>query len=510
MYGYRVCFQTNISITNQLTSTRDLMHTITSHYPVINYRVIQLANITSYVLEMQNCPHKNMYTVVRYVMFIFSIRYMNRDQLERDLMNDKAIMINSSIHIRYQGGCKGSVSALKKGDGYHCSTQFHKFNFTYSFAISRNGVKIKTGAKYLQLNKQLSCPRVVLNTSHYSITYHDSTPSTKENKASTFPVLVLLKTRNILKDEDFQEMDNGIVIVCLRDYMDATFQMAVPCNNQRVVTQTIILGVLSFVCTSVSLFFLAMTFLTYCLFPSMRTIGGVCNMGLVATMFAAQSLFEFGVEQNEDVVGCQIIGIFIHFLWLAAVFWMNACTFLLFLKLSFPLKCRNVGRNLMKIFPLSALYANGASALIVCLNIIFNILSRGDIGYGGNMCYLNTMFSKIYFFKVPMGILIIINICLFTFTICRIRHHDSVSSTRESKINLFSCVKLSVLTGVVWLSSYLYEISHTIAFAYIFTVLVGAQGVLFFFAIVVNRKGLSLWNNCLANLTCYCFLKRKD
>ncbi|XP_041347265.1 uncharacterized protein LOC121367221 [Gigantopelta aegis] len=489
MYGYRVCFQINISITNQLTSTRDLHMLFFNHYPGINRRVIQLTNITSYVLQMQNCPDKTMYVVVRYMMSFFSMSYLKRDQFERELMGDTIIKTNSSVYIRYQEGCNTeSVSALKKGDEHHCSMQFHTFVLNERYPTGDYDVKIQKGAKYLQLNKQLGCPRVILNASHYSINYHNSTSNTNTNKVFTFPVLVLLKTRAILKDEDFQELDNRTVIVCLDDYMNATLQMTVPCINERLVTQTTILGVLSFVCTSVSLLFLAITFLTYCLFPSMRTIGGVCNMALVATMFAAQSFYEFGVEQNEDVIGCQIIGMLIHFLWLAAVFWMNACTFLLFLKLSFPLKCRNFGHNLIQIFSFSALYVNGSSAVIVCLNIILNIAFLGVTGYGGNICYLNTMFSTIYLFKVPMGILIIINICLFTFTICRIRHHDSVTSTRESKINLFSCIKLSVITGLVWLSSYLYEIFHITAFAYIFTILVGSQGIFFFFAIVMNRK----------------------
>ncbi|XP_041347264.1 adhesion G protein-coupled receptor E2-like [Gigantopelta aegis] len=495
MYGYRVCFQTNITITNPLTSSLDLNELAENHFPRLNYRVIRVANVTSYVVEIQNCLHKMMYAVVRYIIFVYSLNFLNRDEFEQELMGDELILTNSSVHVQYQGGCNSRpTQPLTRGDEYHCSTQFVQFVFPKELPVEAYGMNIYQHARYIQLSKQIICPRVVLNSSKYIIHHRDSMSNGGENEISTFPVLTLLSTQTILKDGDFQDLGNGSVAICVSDYMNATSQASILCNNQHGVTSTF-LGIFSFVCTSVSLLFLALTFLTYCLFVSMRTIGGMCNMGLVFTLFSAQIVLEFGMEQNQDVVGCQVIGIFIHFLWLAAVFWMNACTFLLFLKLSFPLKSRNFGHNVTKIFCLSALYANGTSALIVSLNTIVNIATRGDIGYGGNICYLNTYFSQIYFFKIPIGIIVIVNIGLFIFTVCRIRRNVSVSSTRESKINLFSCVKLSVITGLVWLSSYLYEIFHITAFAYIFTLLVGAQGVLFFVAVVVNRNVLSLWTS---------------
>ena len=491
MFGYRVCFQMNITMAVPLRSTSELKILIMMNYPTVNHREVQLTNISSSVVDLQNCPYNKMYAVVRYTVSFFSEQYVNRDQFERRLMGDRILRTNSSVYVRFQGNCnRGPSLALQTGDVEHCTTMIQGYFLNYMFPTRFYSLGIQKDAKYLQSNKQLSCPRVVLDSALFTIKYGN-------NKTFDFPVLVLLKTQTTLEDEDFQKLENGSAVICLDDYMKASFQVDVPCNSVLGVAQATILGVLSFACTSVSLLFLAITFLTYCLFSSMRTIGGVCNMGLVVTMFAAQALYEFGVEQNEDVIVCQIIGILIHFLWLAAVFWMNASTFVLFLKLSFPLRCRHFSDNPMKLFAFAALYANGTSALIVGLNVIVSIASRGETGYGGNICYLNTMFSKLYFFKIPLGILISINICLFIFTICRLRRHRSISSTRDSKINLFSCVKLSVITGLVWLSSYLYEIFHITAFAYLFTLLVGSQGVLFFIAIVVNRNVLSLWRNCL-------------
>ena len=502
MFGYRVCFQINVTITDPLTTTHDLYGLTVEHFPYLNYKVLQLANGTQYVIDMHNCPHKPMYVVMRYIVFIYSLHMLNRDDFEQQLMGNKLILLDSKEYIRYQSGCDSKPElALKEGDEQHCTNQFETFVFERMAPITQYGLNIFLFAQYIQLSKQLTCPRVVLNSSQYIINYH-KTSITGQRNAFAFPNLTLLQTNSVLRDGDFQEIGNGLVVVCVSDYIDATDQF--PCMDQHRLTSTLFLGVFSFICTSVSLFFLALTFITYCMFSSIRTMGGVCNMGLVATLFTAQIVLEIGMEQNEDIIGCQVIGIFIHFLWLASVFWMNACTFLLFLKLSFPLKCRNLGHNLMKLFTVTAIYANGASAVIVGINIIVNFASRGHIGYGGDICNMNNSFSKLYFFKVPIGTIIIINICLFVFTICRLRRHSSISSTRDSKINLFSCVKLSVITGLVWLSSYMYEIFHITAFAYLFTLLVGSQGVLFFIAIVVNRNVLSLWRNCFVRATSKC------
>ncbi|XP_046542517.1 adhesion G protein-coupled receptor E5-like [Haliotis rubra] len=372
--------------------------------------------------------------------------------------------------------------------------------------LTNSAAYISSQIEYIPWNNQALCPQVLLQQHEFfleldgdkqdvtnvlfpNVSLHSPLPLNKVDPyMQEFYVLRINGTDSIFKSEMFLLGDNDTAVVCLDDYQKLV-------KRAPLVTPEYIdwpLGRTSVVCTCVSLLFLIITFVFYCAYPTLRTSGGVINMCLIVTLFLTLCVYEFGMEQNENETVCVIIGIFIHFFWLSVLCWMNACTTHMFLKLSFPLRWRR-SESLERTLLFWSLFSFLTPVAIVGINITVHYSLDREFGYGGKVCYLNTVSGRIYSFGVPVAVVSLLNIFLFIFTMCKLkRKFEPVQKSSNSKLNMVACVKLSTITGISWLFGYLYELTQTRVLAYVFTILVAGQGVFLFLAFIVNKKTLGL------------------
>ncbi|ESO99944.1 hypothetical protein LOTGIDRAFT_158106 [Lottia gigantea] len=335
----------------------------------------------------------------------------------------------------------------------------------------------------VELTRLLSCPRV-----HLSV---DETILSTDNKT-----LTIKATNKTIATPDFSQDGEGRFIVCLDDYLDAEVEK-LNCDFDRLTANTTktspkitALGILSGICTCLSVLFLLITLVIFCLFKSMRTSIGLGIMALCLSLLVAQILFEFGAEQTEIKWVCEMIGIATHFSWLTSTFWMNVCTVSLFYKLNFPMESRHISKRKMMAY--SILYCFGCSAMIIGALALGSWLNDGSLGYGGSSCYISGSNGRRLGFALPVGLLVLTNIILFAWTFIKLKRHQKIQSTQENQISMMACLKLSVITGLTWVFAFLFEATGFIVFAYLFTLFVGAQGFVIFLAFVFNRRVLKL------------------
>ncbi|ESO99945.1 hypothetical protein LOTGIDRAFT_158107 [Lottia gigantea] len=342
------------------------------------------------------------------------------------------------------------------------------------------GIRIYESVKDIELTRLLSCPRI-----HLSV---NETILSTDNKT-----LTIKSTNKTIATPDFSPNDERGFIVCLDDYLDSDVERLY-CDFKREAAVTspkiTALGILSGICTCLSVLFLLITLMIFCLFKSMRTSIGLGIMALCLSLLVAQILFEFGAEQTEIKWVCETIGIATHFSWLVSTFWMNFCTVSLFYKLNFPIESRHISKRKMMTY--STLYCSGSSALIIGALVLGSWLNDGSLGYGGSSCYISGSSGRRLGFALPVGLLVFTNIILFAWTFIKLKRHQQVQSTQENQISMLACLKLSVITGLTWVFAFLFEATGFIVFAYLFTLFVGAQGFVIFLAFVFNRRVLKL------------------
>lgn len=158
--------------------------------------------------------------------------------------------------------------------------------------------------------------------------------------------------------------------------------------------------------------------IVYCLLSKLRNLPGKVLMCLAASLLVADLLFLIGSTVAEhSIPACAVIGATKHFAYLASFFWMNVMAF-------------DVSRTFRSSKPRSAnhertfirysLYAWCLPAIIVLIGIATEVISdehnpyRPRYGYG--VCWLSQKKGLLIFFGLPIALLLIVNIVLFSLT----------------------------------------------------------------------------------------------
>ncbi|XP_050389014.2 uncharacterized protein LOC126808383 [Patella vulgata] len=356
-----------------------------------------------------------------------------------------------------------------------------KYNSVNMFHRMQNENILFTMSETVTFHKIYTCPSIALHETEVIFYIANKT-------------LLIRANNRLLNDFEFQITMDGGYLVCVDDYtQQAIGAEAKPCPDAGTTkfvsypkSSISTLGLLSGICTSCSLFFLFVTFLVFCLLKKHCTSTGTGIMALTVTLFIAQALFEFGAEQIEIKWVCETLGVLTHFFWLSATFWMNVCTSILFYNLTYPMESRLISTGKMMFY--SILYTWGCPMLIVMVVILTSHLQFGNLGYGGSSCYITTSTCRRFAFALPVGLLILLNIGLFSYTFIKLRRAKKIQSNQENQIGMFACLKLSVITGLTWIFAFLYEATGYEAFVYLFTVFVGAQGFILFLVFACNKR----------------------
>lgn len=309
---------------------------------------------------------------------------------------------------------------------------------------------------------------------------------------------------------------------------------------------------LSFILGVVSLICMLSVLITYGLFDKLRNLPGANTMNLTFSLFMGELVFiTSGWIKPHQVWLCSVVGMFLHYLFLASFFWMNVMAFDVYR--TFGNKCILTRiRKKKKYLPRYCLYAWGCPLLIVifCGVLDFTDLVEGvDIGYGGNSavsagtsyqaevtnstdnsgshvyrigCWIQRPVASMVAFGGPMILILSGNAVMFIRTIIRIRAvtRDARSSVRRPSIKRMSgrddvmlYIRMSTVMGFTWvfglassvISAFAGPTSHTICIALhllgiLFIVFNCSQGIFICFAFLFNRRILALFKGLIVRI----------
>ncbi|XP_046571876.1 uncharacterized protein LOC124280042 [Haliotis rubra] len=330
------------------------------------------------------------------------------------------------------------------------------------------------------------CPHVLYPQSDYTL---DSTNALLRNSSSPIPEV------NFTLTEDLG------ILVCLSTLEDLQFEVRNDSEgiaNADLEQSYDILTILTTVCLSVSMFFLAVSFLVYITLAPLRTLPGCLLMSLMVSLFFAQGLFLFGAGAHDNTVVCQIMGVLIHYFWMASFAWMGVNTFHVFRVFRNILSSVNLSGNKRKIFFKYVAFAHLTPAVIVAVTILTNYFMSGKstIGYSdsGEICFLNPGIVSLVAFGAPIFTTVVFTIVFFVSSMTAFRRlsKDRVQAGKKEQGTLLHMLKLASISGMSWLFSlfeYLFKIK---AFSYVFVILAGGQGLLIFLSFVFKLRVLKL------------------
>ncbi|XP_071804777.1 uncharacterized protein [Asterias amurensis] len=246
--------------------------------------------------------------------------------------------------------------------------------------------------------------------------------------------------------------------------------------------EPLIRRIVAFVGNCVSLLALMASFFTYCVFKELRNLVGKCTMSLTAALFAALALFMLSGYLQRNHTLCLVAAVMAHYFWLSAFSWMTVISGNVARTFS-SLVRRHVSD---KTFIVCMIIAWGIPLIIisVCLALQFcNCTSLSLIYAEGDICWITDVTARLAAFVVPVAASLLLNICLYVFTLVRLRRSQKASrkvrkrTTRDAVMEeLIIYTKVSILP-----------------FSYIYLILNYLQGVFIFFAFCFNERIRGLW-----------------
>ena len=258
-----------------------------------------------------------------------------------------------------------------------------------------------------------------------------------------------------------------------------------------------LIGMLIYVTTVVSMACLFMTFFTYCMFPSLRSVPGKNNMSLVFSLFFLQTMLILGSRLSANDIACNVFGILLHYFLLSSFFCLSVCTFHM-LKAFSSIKVPHTADHHTRTVLYYCVYAYCLPAVIITINISGTMSVSDNIGYGnrGGICFITYPYVVIGSVIVPTSIICLCNIAFFLVTLYKINTIPKIersSSHTTVHHNSVVYIKLFSITGITWIlqiADAFFPMTYVSVIASLFNSL---QGVYIFLSYICNNRILIMY-----------------
>ena len=309
----------------------------------------------------------------------------------------------------------------------------------------------------------------------------------------------LLLNKTNISQQNVLKLDSDAIILCASLLPNTTtVQLTIAPDNRW---EDYIMGLLTLIGNVLSMICLIATMVTYCLFRSLRTLPGKCIMNLTVSLFLAQFTFQLGGPLVSYRDACVAIGVLQHYAWLAAFFWMNVLSFntcITFVSLKPSYNTMPTAR--LRFF---ALYAWGLPAVVIAICLSIDLATKLPFSYGGTTgCFIVGHNAVLFYFAIPLIVIIAANTACFARTICALRSAFAIgnqarTSQQQHRSTLAIYVRLTSLMGFTWLFGFLANVDALHFCWYLFIVCNTLQGVFIYFSFALSQQSRQLWRGSL-------------
>ncbi|XP_076102107.1 uncharacterized protein LOC143071586 [Mytilus galloprovincialis] len=332
-------------------------------------------------------------------------------------------------------------------------------------------------AMYYRVNNLLVCTQVELTTHEYA--------------KQTNREIKLHSSGHILGRNEYLTVKNNSIRVCSDRYLQLISEM--PHENIN-----ISMFIIRVICNVVSLICLILTFITYILFKSLRTVPGQNNMTLVLCIILNELLFHVRLYSLKNSNVCQAIGVLQHYFFLTVFTSFNVCTFHIYRVFTTSFST-TANSNIHVLFKYKA-YTFGFPAIIVTSNILVTFIYHDyqSIGYGGDLCFIVLKLAAIVTFLCPVGIILLTNVFMFAaaiFNICITPHVTSENVSHDKKDNMVIYFKLFAITGCTWLLQFIDALFPESMFTVLISMCNLLTGTFIFMSYICNKRVLELYKS---------------
>ncbi|XP_036362864.1 probable G-protein coupled receptor Mth-like 3 [Octopus sinensis] len=272
-------------------------------------------------------------------------------------------------------------------------------------------------------------------------------------------LLYLNNTHRLLNQSEFIRDSQGIISICVNN---GTNDIS---NINGISKYSVAESYITLVGLVISIPAQIITIIVYLCIPDLRTLPGKLLISLLSALFVAELLFLISSQITTSLVMCKYLAIVMHYSLLATIFWMNVMSFDAWHTFSGLTQIRSKGKH-TKRFVLYSLYAWICPLVIVTVSLIFEYIP-GNHGlypeYGNSICWITNGKNLLWFFAIPVMIILCLNFVAFTLTARGLYLARKLSSKylrKHNEMEFIICVKLFFIMGLTWTFAFLYTFTR--------------------------------------------------
>jgi len=260
-----------------------------------------------------------------------------------------------------------------------------------------------------------------------------------------------------------------------------------------------VLALLTIVGMSISIISLVFVLVTYSLFSELRTPPGINLMNLSVSIFLAQLLWLVGSGQTDKPMTCTAIAVLLHYFFLVSFVWTSIIAFDTWRaftskgSLSWSSTKRKKVMHSLKYMAIGWLSVMVYVAICVALDHSNTLV----IEYGSyNICWIANGNAKLYFFGVPIGLVIIFNTVFFSMTVKAIKETQNqanlANENTSARRDFGMYVRIASVMGFTWAFGFAAPFGW-VFLAYVFVILNSLQGVYIAIAFALSKRARKLY-----------------
>uniref|UniRef100_T1JM11 G-protein coupled receptors family 2 profile 2 domain-containing protein n=1 Tax=Strigamia maritima TaxID=126957 RepID=T1JM11_STRMM len=306
---------------------------------------------------------------------------------------------------------------------------------------------------------------------------------------------IYLKVYNrILAPKDYQR-DSSQLYVCIKTVLGEEFS-----NYSHKFPAY--LSIVSVVGLSVSILCLIIHLICFLFVPDLQNLSGKNLASLCVSLLLAYSMFIISQFNSISRRACAAVGITMFFGFLSSFFWMNAMAYDVWRALrQATAELRVSSGQQWRRFVIYSIYSWLCPALMVAISVVIenmkSIPKDYQPGFGLVLCWFSHRRALLLFFVVPVVMVILINVVLFSLSAYMIlattRNAPKLHATNPQR-NFRLYLRLALLMGLTWLMGIIAALSDVQPLWYIFVTFNTLQGLFIFFAFTCTKKADWAWD----------------
>lgn len=249
-------------------------------------------------------------------------------------------------------------------------------------------------------------------------------------------------------------------------------------------------SILTIVFSAISIGGILLTFLIHTLMPLIRNYLSLLVRSVMASVLGGHLLFLVGSSVPGLPTACSVMAMAQHYMWLVSFFFMSALCFethQVLTQVHSDPKTKQGTAYYM-------LYSLGVPSVIVLVCVVLHNLDLFQYG-SSQTCWIIGRLNVALSFGLPVGLILLSNVIIFTITYLRLRKQmdiaSKVSNAYSNKMRFVLCIKMTSALILGWVFGFMGNIPELFFLRYAFIPLSCLNGLFISLCFTCNPRLIS-------------------